>query len=484
MREVSLKRNIVMNALLTISSLIFPIITFPYVSRILSPAGIGKVSFATSFISYFSLFAQLGIPVYGVRVCAKVRDDKEKLSRTAQELLIINLIMDCISYFALYLVLGFVVKLQEEKTLYLILSTTILLTSIGMEWLYKALEQYTYITIRSVIFKFVALISMFLFIHNKEDYVIYGILSVFAASASNILNFVNAHKYISFKPIGIYELKKHLKPIIIFFSMSCATTIYGNLDSVMLGFIKNDVDVGYYGTAVKIKNILTGIVTSLGSVLLPRSSFFVEHGRIDEFHKITRKAFHFVCVISIPLMVYFMLFSKESIITLSGTEYFGSVVPMIMVMPTLLLIGLSNITGIQILVPEGKEKAVLYSEIGGAITNIIFNSILIPLFAATGAAIGTVIAEFVVLVIQCIYLKDEFKNLIRNIKFIRIFVAAVIATLCSVWVKILNLQDIIILIISAILFFGTYAIYMLIQKEIIIVEIYDIVVKKIIKKKK
>lgn len=483
MRESSLKRNIVMNALLTISSLIFPIITFPYVSRILSPIGIGKVSFAISFISYFSLFAQLGIPTYGIRVCAKIRDDKEKLTRTAQELLIINLIMDCISYFVLFLLLRFVPKLQEEKTLYVLVSATILLTSIGMEWLYKALEQYTYITIRSVIFKFIALIGMFLLIHNKEDYIVYGILSIFASSASNIFNFVNAHKYISLKPVGKYEFRRHLKPILIFFSMSCATTIYGNLDSVMLGFIKNDIDVGYYGTAVKIKNVLIGIVTSLGSVLLPRSSFFVEHGRIDEFHWITKKAFRFVCIIAIPLMVYFMIFAKESIITLSGTEYFDSIVPMIVVMPTLLLIGLSNIIGLQILVPLGKEKVVLYSEIGGAITNIIFNSILIPLFAATGAAIGTVLAEFVVLSIQCIYLNNEFKNLIKDINFIQIFVAIVVAILCSVWVKILNLQYIIALIISATLFFGSYGIYMLIQKETIVVEIYNMIIRKIFRKK-
>ena len=191
MKQKSLKLNVIMNMILTMSSFIFPLITFPYVSRILLPEGTGKVSFATSLISYFSMFAQLGIPMYGIRACAKVRDNRQELTRTAQELLIINLIMSVISYVVLFIAIAFVPRLQSEKTLYVIVSFTIILTSIGMEWLYKALEQYTYITIRSVIFKFIALIAMFLLIHKKSDYVIYGGISILAASASNIFNFIN-----------------------------------------------------------------------------------------------------------------------------------------------------------------------------------------------------------------------------------------------------------------------------------------------------
>ena len=151
-----------MNIILTMSSFIFPVITFPYVSRILLPEGTGKVAFATSLISYFSMFAQLGIPTYGIRACAKVRDNRNELSKTVHELLIVNLGMCVISYVALFMALRYVPRLAEDKSLYVIMSFTIVLTSIGMEWLYKALEQYTYITCRSVIFKFIALIAMFL----------------------------------------------------------------------------------------------------------------------------------------------------------------------------------------------------------------------------------------------------------------------------------------------------------------------------------
>lgn len=152
MKEKSIKLNFIMNIILTMSSFIFPVITFPYVSRILLPEGTGKVAFATSLISYFSMFAQLGIPTYGIRACAKVRDNRNELSKTVHELLIVNLGMCVISYVALFMALRYVPRLAEDKSLYVIMSFTIVLTSIGMEWLYKALEQYTYITCRSVIF--------------------------------------------------------------------------------------------------------------------------------------------------------------------------------------------------------------------------------------------------------------------------------------------------------------------------------------------
>lgn len=197
-----------------------------------------------------------------------------------------------------------------------------------MEWLYQALEQYTYITTRSVIFKFIALIAMFLLIHKKSDYVIYGEITILASSASNIFNFINVHKYIDLKPVGNYNFKRHIKPVFVFFAMACATVIYTNLDNVMLGFMTTDSDVGYYNATVKIKNILVSIVTSLGAVLLPRASYYVENGMMDEFKKVAKKAMSFVFLLAVPLMIYFILFAKEGIFFLSSEAYAGSVAPM------------------------------------------------------------------------------------------------------------------------------------------------------------
>lgn len=478
-QETSIKKNFVMNVLLTLSSFIFPLITFPYVSRILMPEGMGKISFATSLITYFNMFAQLGIPTYGIRACARARDDREELTRTAHELLAINLIMSIFSYIVLFICLFTIPRLREEKTLFIVISFTIILTAIGMEWLYKGLEQYTYITIRSVIFKFIALIGMFLLVHSKNDYVKYGGVTIFAASASNILNFVNAHKYIDLHYQGRYDLKRHLKSILIFLAMSVATTIYTNLDTVMLGFMASDADVGYYTAAVKIKVILVSIVTSLGAVLLPRSSYYIENKQMDRFQELSAKAIEFVVVIAVPMMVYFMIFAAQGIYFLSGKAFTGSILPMQVIMPTLLIIGLSNILGMQVLVPLGKEKIVLHSEIAGAITDLVINLMLIPGLKATGAAIGTVVAEFVVLLWQYMSLRTSINTAFRKTRYGVTVLGIIFSYLASFWTRSLKLGSFLIIVVSALLFFGVYFATLLVFREPLSIQIVQWGIRKL-----
>lgn len=490
MKKKSITLNFIMNALLTMSSFIFPLITFPYVSRVLGPAGTGKVSFATSVISYFAMFAQLGIPTYGIRACAKVRDNKEELSRTVQELVIINAITSILTYIVFFVALFFVPKMAQDKPLFLICSATIFFNLIGMEWLYKGLEQYTYITIRSIIFKLIALILMFLFVLETEDYVIYGAITILASVGSNIFNLINAHKYVSLKPVGGYQLKKHLKAVSVFLAMSVATTVYTHLDVAMLGFMTTDEEVGYYNAAVRIKTILVSLVTSLGTVLLPRASYYMEHGLKEEFLKITKKALNFVWIVAPPMMLYFMIFAKEGIFFLSGDAYAASIVPMQIIMPTLLFIGLTNIMGIQMLVPMGKEKTVLYSEIAGAIVDLVLNAILIPIMGAAGAAIGTLVAELVVLVYQYIALKDIVKEAYKSVQYLKLILALALGTGASFWVKALSfgfnsveMENFVKLVFSACTFFGAYVVILLITGEPFVRQIISSVLQKIKRKK-
>ena len=478
-QQKSIKLNFIMNAVLTMSSFIFPLITFPYVSRVLGPLGTGKVSFATSIIAYFSMFAQLGVPTYGIRACAKVRDDKEKLSKTVQEILIINFTMGLISYLAFFVILFSVERVYSEKALYLVICTTIFFNIIGMEWLYKALEQYSYITVRSIAFKFVALVMMFILVHQQSDYVIYGGITILAAVGSNIFNFVNAHKYVSLKPVGNYNIKQHMPPILTFFAMTVATTIYTNLDIVMLGFMKTDIDVGYYNAAVRIKTILVSIVTSLGTVLLPRASYYIEHGLKDEFYRITRKAINFVSLFATPLMVYFMIFAMEGVYFLSGEAYTGAILPMQIIMPTLLFIGMSNVLGIQMLVPMGKEKVVLHSTIAGAIVDLIINVILIPQWGAAGAAFGTTVAELVVWIYQCVYMKKDIATIYRDVNWIPLFGGLCAASIGACGIKLLALPTFIALVLSAIVFFGIYGGVLLVAKEPFVLEVINQLLKKI-----
>lgn len=465
LKKKSLKINAIMNALLTISSVIFPLITFPYVSRILSPIGIGKVSFATSVVAYFNLFAQLGIPTYGIKACAKVRDNKLELTRIAHELLFLNIIMSLLSYVTLIGFITFVPKIGNEKMLYFVLSSTILFSTIGMEWLYKGLEEYTYITARSVIFKIIALVAMFLLIRDSDDYIIYAGTTVIASSASLILNFKNIKKYIYLKLVGPYDLARHIKPILIFFAMACATTIYVNLDSVMLGFFKSDSDVGYYNVAVKIRTVLLHIVTSLGAVLLPRAAYYIENNLIDEFYRIIKKAINFVILISFPLCIYFILFSRESIIVLAGKQYLEAVVPMKIIMVTLIFAGISNVTGVQMLVPLGKEKFVLYSEILGAIVDLILNTILIPCYASAGAAIGTLAAEIIVFLYQLVILRKYFRKVIIKRQYLKIFMSNFIAAMGAYFVGYYISNSLLKLIITGVVFFILYVGILLATKE-------------------
>lgn len=479
MKNKSLKINFLMNALLTMSSFIFPLITFPYISRILLPVGSGKISFATSFVQYFNMFAQLGIPVYGIRICAQVRDNRKELTRTAHELLFLNILMGLISYIILGVLIVTVPRLRQERTLYIIISFTIVLTAIGMNWLYQALEQYAYITIRSIIFKIIAILAMFLLVHEQEAYVIYGAISIFAASASNICNFINVHKYIDLKFIGKYNIRRHIKPVLVFFAMSCATTIYTNLDTVMLGFMKTDEDVGYYNTAVKIKSILVSLVTSLGAVLLPRASYYIKQGNMSEFKRINKKALNFVFLVSCPLTVYFIMFAKAGIFFLSGKEFGGSILPMQIIMPTLIFIGVSNILGIQMLIPLGKEKIVLYSEIAGAAVDLIINALLIPGYASAGAAIGTVAAEFVVVCFQAYALRNDIGQYFKGISYIKILIAVVTSTVVCIWFTQVKWSNFSVLISSGCTFFAIYGIVLLVLREKLIIE----VVKGIFEKK-
>lgn len=479
MQQKSLKLNFIMNAILTMSSFLFPLITFPYVSRILLPIGTGKVSFANSVVTYFVMISQLGIPTYGIRACAVVRNDEEKLKKTVYELFLINVVMSILAYIVFFVALIYVPRLRADRTLFLITGTLIFFNTIGVEWLYKALEQYTYITVRSIIFKFIALIAMFALVHDVDDYVIYGGISIFAASASNAFNFIRLRKIIGKKKVSQLNFKQHFKPVFTFFIISCATTIYTNLDNVMLGFMKDDVEVGYYNAATKIKNILVSIVTSLGTVLMPRASYYLQNGMENEFYKLSKKAIKFVFLAATSMMIYFMLFAREGVLFLSGEAFEGAILPMMIVMPTLLFIGLTNIMGIQMLVPMGREDAVMISTFAGAIVDLILNAIAIPILGASGAAIGTLVAEFVVLIVQLIYLRKDVAFLYNGQSYLKLLIALIAAFIAGCAVKLLISGIFIKLVISAMLFFGVYALILYILKEEIVTENVNKVIQMI-----
>lgn len=474
MAKKSVKINFIMNSLLSMSSLIFPMITFPYISRVLLPSGTGKISFALSIVSYFSLFAQLGIPTYGIRTCSKVRDNRKELSKTVHELFLINTVMSILSYLLLVVAVLFVPQFKRDPLLFLISGMVIAFNDLGMEWLYQALEKYSYIAMRTIVFKIVALLLMFGLVKQPSDYIMYCLINVLASSGSKVLNFVQVKKYIDIKFLGNYHFRRHIKPIVVFFTMSCAVTIYTNLDVAMLGFLKSDVEVGYYNAAVKIKTILVSIVTSLGAVLLPRTSYYVENNMKKEYVTIVRKAVRVVLLISVPLAIYFTIYARECVIFLSGSLYENAIIPMKVIMPTLILIGLTNIIGFQILIPNEKENVVMKSEIWGAVVDLAINIILIPSLASTGAAIGTLVAELVVLLYQFKQLTKEERGCLLNDTFRKILVSSFISSgIVMVFKYYIVSSEFVMLVMSSIIFFGIYLCVLLIMKETLLIEILN-----------
>jgi O-antigen/teichoic acid export membrane protein len=475
--QKSVRYNYVMNMILTVSSILFPLISFPYVARVLNPDGIGRVSFAFSIITYFTMVAQLGIPTYGIREIAKLRDDKYKMSVFVKEILVINLVTCLIVYILLAFSIFFIDRLWQERTLILIMSCSVFMNAIGLEWLYKGLEEYAYITKRSILFKFIAFIAMFLLIRHTEDYLIYGFLLVFASVGSNICNLIKAKKYIQLGNAKVVSIKRHMKPIIIFFLLSIATTIYTNLDNVMLGFISGNEEVGYYVAATKIKAALVSVIASLAVVLLPRASYYAGEKMMSEFNKLSNKAMNMTLLLAFPLALYFAEFSKDYIYVLSGKEFAPSIIVLISLMPTVLFIGITNLYGMQILIPIGKEKVVFYSVLGGAVCDFILNILFIPSMGALGAALATCIAELVVLLIQMFYSPVSFAKCFGEVSFVKILIACIISVVGSYFILNLQLLSLVKAIVSALFFFFTYVIVLYIMKESLTRELIMNVVK-------
>ena len=477
----SIKYNFIMNVILKISMMIFPLITFPYVSRVLGAAGNGKISFATAVISYASMLALLGIPTYGIRACAQCRDDKFKLSKVVHELMFISTISMLLVYSLLIIGVFFIPQLYTDRQLILVMSMSIVLSSIGVEWFYQAIEQYQYITYRNIAFKILAILLMFIFVRDANDIVVYGGITVIGTVGSNFLNMLRLRKYIYVKFLRNYNLKKHIRPIFTFFLLTVTSTIYSNLDTVMVGFMKSDTEVGFYNAAVKIRSMLLSIVNALATVLLPRVAYYLKNKQRDRFIKTTQLAINAVELLAIPSVAFFIVFSKETIKVLAGGEYYPAIIPMMIILPTVLVAGLNNITGIQILGAMGLEKYTMYSTLCGAGLDLLLNFVMIPFYGASGAAFSTLLAEILVLIIQLISIRKYIviKHNWGNI--FKIFIASTMALLGTLMLhmKLYNLNELVILIICATSFGMIYIVLLYLLKEHIICKyIVEMILRK------
>lgn len=477
----SVQYNFIMNVILKMSTVIFPFITFPYVSRVLGAAGNGKIAFTSSIISYFTLMACLGIPTYGIRACARYRDNKQKLNKVVKELLIILAVTTTIAYLAFFVCFICVPKFREEQTLMLMYSISILLTSFGVEWFYQAIEQYDYITFRNLAFKVISIVLMFLLVKTSDDYLIYGFISILGGIGSNILNILRLRKYVDFKEKTELDILIHVRPIITLFMLSAASMIYTNLDSVMLGFLTDNTEVGYYNAAVKLKNILLNFVTALGVVVLPRITNHLAKKEHNEVNKLLRKSFNYVLISSLSLTIYCCVEARDCIMFLAGEGYEPAILGMQLISPSIIFIGLSNVIGLQILIPTERENHTLISTIIGAIVDVALNVILIPKYGNAGAALATTIAELCVLTYQIIIVRKEIYQYldIRNIIKILLSIIIAVIVLFVVFAIIKFSNSFLNILLSGTVFFASFGISLLIMKEDTIFDLFQSVLKKI-----
>ena len=410
MEQKSLKKNAFYSVLKVFLRLFFPLITFPYVSRILLPEGIGKVNFANTIMTYFILLGGLGIGSYATREAVKIRDNKNELSKFFKEVISINLICCGIAYILFFISLFLIPKLHNYESLLLALSINIFFSVVSTEWVYTAHEDFKYITIRSFFVQLLSLVYLFVFVHTKDDIIPYAFYGIIINISNNLVNLFSVKKYIDFKYTSHLDLKKHLKSVFIFFGITVVTSIYTMFDTSMLGFLSTDIEVGYYTASTKLGHMILNMLTAITTVLLPRLTDYTQNNDKERFTNLIQKCLNILLLLSIPMATGLILLSRPIIILLSGEQYLPSVPSMQIISPIIIITSLGSLIGAQILPSLGKEKISFYSYIAGAITNITLNAILIPKLGAIGAAIGTVCAEFVVTLIQFFYIKKIFCN--------------------------------------------------------------------------
>lgn len=391
----SVKVNYILNLINTGTQMLFPLITFPYVCRVIEADGIGQINFFQSIISYISLFTCLGIPMYAIREIARDRSDVVQMNRTAMEILLLHSMLTLVGYAIVAILCLTVPQIQVNIPLFLILSLTIFFTAIGCEWFYQGIEDFKYITIRGLIIKTVSVVLLFIFVKSKTDLLYYGCYTVFGVLGGNIFNFFRLRKYIHRENIIFSELhiKRHIKPVLKVFSFSVVTSIYLQLNTVLLGFLKNALVVGYFAAATKVMQMLLTMSACLGSVMMPRASHLIAENKEAEFNRLIQKSYDFTLAIALPMTIGLIFCAPSLITALCGVKFEHSILPSQIIAPIILMVAISNVFGIQVLFPKGKINIVTLCCGIGAVADLILNLCLIPFFSYIGTSIAYLGAE-------------------------------------------------------------------------------------------
>lgn len=406
----SLKKNIFYSGLLTTANYIFPLITYPYVSRVLGVANIGVCNFVDSIINYFIIFSVLGIGTVGIREIARHKGNKEELQETFSKLFTINTISTTIALVVLLISMHTIPRLEENYELMWVGVLKLVFKYLLIEWFFKGLEDFKYVTNRTLIVRCLYVASVFIFVRDASDVVVYYFLLSSTIVVNAIINVIYARKFVRFR-FCFYSLKDYIKSLCIMGAYSVLTSLYTTFNVAYLGFVSSDVEVGYYTTSTKIHHIILTAFTAITGVLMPRMASILAQKKYDEYKRLIKKSISVLFIFAIPCVIAIELLAPEIIKIIAGPGFEGAILPLRIVAPLVLIIGFEQILIIQSLMPMGKDKAVLINSIIGAIVGIIANVILVPHLEAVGSAIVWLVSEIAVMCSAIYFLSKEWRRM-------------------------------------------------------------------------
>lgn len=406
----SIKINFIYNLIFQIVTLCLPLITVPYTSRVLGREGIGLYSYTLSITQYFIIIGTLGMSLYGNRAIAYVRDNKKELSKTFWTILVLRILTTTIS---LIMYLSIFCLNNENKIMYLIQALNILAATIDISWLYMGLEDFRKTVTRGLVVKILCVLSIFIFVREQSDLWIYTLINALMLVLGNGFMWLYLPKAVDKTKITFKDMKVHLIPTLQMFIPQIAIQVYAVLDKTMLGILATKGDVGIYEQSQKIVKIVGGLVTSLGVVMLPRMSNTFANGDKKKMNEYLNKSLIFVSYMSIPMFIGLAAISNEFVPWFFGEDFLQVRYIMMILTPILFFIAINNVLGVQYLLPTNRTKEYTIAVSTGAITNVVFNFLLIPKYKVIGACIATLLAELIVPVVELIILR---KNI--NIKYI------------------------------------------------------------------
>lgn len=402
----SLVKNSLYNILYKIISVLYPLVAVTYVSHILMSERMGMVNYAQNIVSYFAIFASLGIPTYGIREIAIRANDKKLRSNTFWELLIINAVSTTMAFSAYISLITCVNRFKEQSNLYIVTGLQILFNYINVDWFYQGIEEYKYISIRSIIVKLIALILLPVLVRSKDDYIWYALIYCLAIAGNNLFNIFKIRNYVK-KPSGSLHIKKHLRPISVLLIVSIAVEIYAMIDTTMLGIFCNDSTVGCYSNSMKLTRMVTTTAAAIGAVLFPRLSMVFTQKNYNKFNELVNSGIKIMLVMAIPASIGMMILREDIIMVFFG-ESFMEAVPILRILSVMIPIVVCNtMMGGQVLVTTGQETKYMISVTIASILNILMNGYFIPKFGATSAAVASFVSELLVLILYIYFSREQ-----------------------------------------------------------------------------